>query len=269
MSITQKIYERDFTRQLRFVEQFTDCFALPDASVLYGGLTLQGRVGVGFNTPNAVIHFVDPHARFNEEEIAAEMEMKKAGKVDPVTLIEHRAKLDSPSPERLQEILAESEEMNEANRNNDSYVTALESHADHIAEMFNGIAAQYNEAIKADASKNPLPARIASADGTSVHVDVRSLGKLLQDMPQVGNLLKKGATDYTKAVYMAEAGAQIDQAVDGQVAQTQAVRKMVEEFNATVRAAKGDDVFERGRTQQRGWANMTAGSAEVDEQRGR
>jgi hypothetical protein len=269
MSATQKVYEEQFKKQLKFLENFTDGFALPDASVLDGGLELGGRVGIGFGSPNAVIHFVAREARFTEEEIQAEAELVQSngGRISIKELIEHRAQRGHPEGERLDEIVAASNAINEQMHEEGAYVTPLENHARQIASMFNSIAAQYNEAISGDATKMPLPPQIASADGTSLHVNLERLSSILEDMPQIVPMLMEAATTYTVDVRKQQVTGQIEEAVEQQVGIGRAVRNLSEQIRAS-----DPDAFERARVARETHAPSWAGrmnTGEKSEERSR
>ncbi|MBM3618801.1 MAG: hypothetical protein FJX23_09725, partial [Alphaproteobacteria bacterium] len=56
-------YAKPFRRELNILQKFTDGFNLPETAVLDAGFTNHGSVGVGFTSPNAVVHFVPIEAR--------------------------------------------------------------------------------------------------------------------------------------------------------------------------------------------------------------
>lgn len=226
----KKSYEKPFRRELNILQKFTDGFLLNDTAVLDAGFTNHGSVGVGFTAPNAVIHFVPIEARFNEEELGNIKAMNQglaAGQVKPEDIISYRT-TSHPDDKRVGEILTKSREIRDAQNDAGQFNIAPEQHAKSFEGIFNNIAAKYNEAIKADATKLPVPPVVARANDGTLSVNLNSFKTILNAMPGLEKSLIEAGTEYSKSQHQAAAAQAISQQVDAGLSSKASVEKLVE-----------------------------------------
>lgn len=211
----EKALEKPFRRELNILQKFTDGFLLPETAVLDAGFTNHGTVGVGFTSPNAVIHFVPIEARFNQEELANIQSLNQqlpSGKADIKTILDYRT-ATHPDKERVTEILAKSREIRDGLNDAGQFNIAPEQHAKSFETIINNVAAQYNEAIKTDATKLPVPPVMARASEGTLSINLNSLKTVLNAMPGLEKSLIESGTEYSKSQHAAAAIGGIHQQV--------------------------------------------------------